>query len=310
MIHYVVCRRQHVTRLKRCAHLKLVTTRTTMAQEEKVWNPPPKVENLFQSTSGNAFSGLNSPKSGHRTDQALVVGSAPVQLYSTLTPNSVKVCILLEELGVNYDANLISISKGDQFSSGFVEVNPNSKIPALVDKEGPGGKPITIFESASIMIYLAEKCNKFWFTDTRLKTEAMSWLFWQMSAQGPMTGNFGHFMVYAPDGKLEARDYGVARYGMEVQRLCSVLDNHLKDRQYMVNNEYSIVDMAIFPWFYQTRTGYVHKSGVSAKDFLSVDQYTNAIAWADRIAARPAVDRGRQVLKNGVAKPWLEGNKS
>jgi len=212
---------------------------------------------------------------------------------------------LLEELGVDYDAQVVRIMQGDQFTSGFVGINPNSKIPALVDKDGPDGKSISIFESAAIMLYLAEKYKKFLPTDPRLKTEAMTWLFWQMSGQGPITGNFGHFMVYAPDDKVEARDYGVARYGMEVQRLCHVLDTHLKGRKYMIGDEYSIVDMAILPWFQQLRTGYNHKSGITANNFLSVDQYTNAIAWADKILERPAVQKGKQVFKDGIPKPWL-----
>jgi len=274
--------------------------------KKKVWAPPAKIESLFAATSGNAFAGLNSNKSGARTQVPLTVGTAPIQFYSTYTPNSIKVSILLEELGVDYDGHVISIGKGDQFTSGFVGINPNSKIPALVDNHGPDGKPISVFESAAIMLYLAEKYHKFLPTDPRLKAEAMSWLFWQMSAQGPMTGNFGHFMVYAPDDKCEARDYGTARYGMEVQRLCHVLDTHLKDRKFMVGEEYTVVDMAILPWFQQLRTGYIHKTGKTAGDFLSVDQYVNAIAWADRLLTRPAVEKGRLVFKDGIAKPWLQ----
>lgn len=202
----------------------------------------------------------------------------------------------------------INIGKGDQFTSGFVGVNPNSKIPALLDKEGPDGKPINLFESASILVYLAEKHgNKFYPTDPRLRAEVMNWLFWQMAGFGPMCGNFGHFMVYAPADKVEARDYGVARYGMEVQRLCSVLDLHLKGRTYVVGEEYTIADMAIYPWFSQLMKGYKHSSGVSANDFLSIEKYTNAIAWADRIAQRPAVQRGVTVCNfAGIGKPWLE----
>jgi len=282
------------------------TNQITGGEDTKVWTPPAKVEDVFHVTQANAFTGLNSNKSGARTEKPLATTNAPIQLYSMLTPNSVKVSILLEELGIDYDANCISISKGDQFTSGFVSINPNSKIPALVDKEGPDGKPIAIFESAAIMIYLAKKYKKFYPTDPRLESELLSWLFWQMSGQGPASGNFGHFMVYAPDNKLEARDYGVARYGMEVQRLCSVLDNHLKNRKFIVGDEYTIADMAILPWFAQLRVGYIHKSGITAKDVLSIDQYVHANAWADRLLQRPAVERGRQVLKGEVPKPWLK----
>jgi len=261
-----------------------------MAEE---WTPPAKVEDLFKVTQGNQFSSINSPNAGARTERVLPVGDAPIQLYSLNTPNGQKVGILLEELGVKYDAHVISLS-GDQFTSGFVDVNPNSKIPAAIDKEGPGG-PIHLFESASIMLYLAEKYNRFIPTDKRLRTEVMNWLFWQVGGQGPMTGNFGHFMVYAPADKKDARDYGVARYGMEVQRLCSVLETHLSKRKFMVGEEYTIADMAIFPWFNQIRGAYKHKSGMSANEFLSVSKYVHTIAWADRILERPAVKKGLTV---------------
>lgn len=218
-----------------------------------------------------------------------------------------KAAIMLEELGVDYDAHSIVIGKGDQFNSGFVEVNPNSKIPALLDKQGPDGKPISVFESASIVLYLAEKFHRFMPADIRLKTECMNWIFWQMGGQGPFTGQFGHFFVYAPADKVETRDYGVARYGMEVQRLCSVLDQHLATRTYMVGEEYSAADIIVFPWFHQLRVGYKQPNdGISAKDFLSIDQYKYVNAWADRILARPAVQRGITVCNaDGVGKPWL-----
>jgi len=180
------------------------------------------------------------------------------------------------------------------------------KIPSALDKDGPDGKPIHLFESASIVLYLAEKHNKFIPQDKRRKTEMMNWLFWQMAGQGPMTGNFGHFMVYAPGDKKETRNYGVARYGMEVQRLCSVLDQHLANNQYIVGDEYTIADMCIFPWFNQLKVGYKHKSGIGADTFLSVEQYKHANAWADRVGARPAVQRGITVCKDGKGKPWLE----
>jgi len=213
---------------------------------------------------------------------------------------------MLEELGIDYDAHVVPLT-GDQFSSGFVGLNPNSKIPAAMDKEGPDGKPIHLFESASIVLYLAEKYNRFIPADKRLRQEVYNWLFWQMGGQGPMTGQFGHFFTYAPADKKEARNYGTARYGMEVQRICSVLDNHLSTRQYMVGDEYTIADMVIFPWFHSAlRKGYKHSSGVTGSDFLSVNKYVHLSAWADRILERPAVKRGVTVCTNGKGKPWLE----
>jgi len=220
------------------------------------------------------------------------------------------VSILLEELGVEYDAHPISISKGDQFNSGFVQLNPNSKIPAIRDLDGPEGKPIDVFESASIMIYLADKFKKFLPTDPRLRTEAMTWIFWQMSAQGPMTGQFGHFFVYAPDDQIDTRNYGVGRYGMEVQRLCSVLDTHLQGKKYVVGEEYTIADMILLPWYNILRTGYQNKYGIMPNEFLTISQYKNANAWADRLLERPGVQRGLQVLKGGIPKPWLQEHKS
>ena len=201
---------------------------------------------------------------------------------------------------------VVNIGTGAQFGSGFVNVNPNSKIPCAVDKDGPGGVPINLFESGSIVLYLAEKYNRFLPSDGRLKAEVMNWVMWQMGGQGPMTGNFGHFMVYAPADKIDARNYGVSRYGMEVQRICSVLDRHLEGRTYMVGEEYTVADIICFPWFNQLRTGYKHSSGIDAAGFLSIDKYANANAWADRILARPAVQRGMTVCHwvNG-AKPWL-----
>uniref|UniRef100_A0A6B2LER2 Glutathione S-transferase n=1 Tax=Arcella intermedia TaxID=1963864 RepID=A0A6B2LER2_9EUKA len=235
-------------------------------------------------------------------------GKASFQLYSLGTPNGIKAAIILEELGIDYDAHVINIMTGDQFTSGFVSVNPNSKIPAAVDKEvlNDKGEPLKLFESGSIMLYLADKHKRFIPSDAAHRAEVLNWLFWQMAGQGPMAGNFGHFMVYAPDDKVEARNYGVSRYGMETQRLLSVLDLHLKGRMWMVGEEYTIADMAIFPWVNQLRTGYKHKSGIGAAEFLSVESYGNVIAWANRIAERPAVQRGLTVCTGGKAKPWLE----
>jgi len=278
-----------------------------MAEEE--WKPPAKIEELFKATEGNNFSSINAPTAGARTQKELPVGKSSFQFYSLATPNGQKPGILLEELGIDYDAHVVQLS-GEQFASGFVSVNPNSKIPAAVDLEGPDGKPIQLFESVSIMVYLAEKYNKFIPTDKRLRQEVFNWLFWQIGGQGPMTGNFGHFFVYAPGNKKEARDYGVARYGMETQRICSVLENHLATRKFMVGEEYTIADMAIFPWFNQLRVGYKHKSGIGAAEFLNVAQYVHTNAWADRILERPAVKRGITVCSGGKGKPWLESQEA
>jgi GST-like protein len=204
---------------------------------------------------------------------------------------------------------VISIA-GDQFISGFVAVNPNSKIPAVVDLQGPGDKHLNLFESGSIMLYLADKFHRFIPQDPALRAECLNWVFWQMAGLGPMCGNFGHFMVYAPADECAARDYGVARYGMESQRLLSVLDQHLAGKIFMVGEEYTIADMVIFPWFHHVMlVGYKHASGIGASDFLSLDQYKHANAWAQRLLARPEVQRGLTVCTKGVGKPWLETNK-
>eukprot|EP00457_Paulinella_chromatophora_P011725 gb/GEZN01011881.1/.p1 GENE.gb/GEZN01011881.1/~~gb/GEZN01011881.1/.p1 ORF type:complete len:322 (-),score=23.71 gb/GEZN01011881.1/:123-1088(-) len=270
------------------------------------WVPPESIDALYAKSSGNKWASINAPTAGARTQVPLPMGDAPVQLYSLATPNGWKVGIMLEELGIDYDAHIINIAKGDQFGSGFVSVNPNSKIPALVDTQGPDGKPIHLFESGSIVWYLAEKYNKFLPKEPRLRAEVLNWVMWQMAGQGPMAGNFGHFFVYAPADAVAARNYGVARYGMETQRMLDVLDKHLDNKQYMVGEAYSIADMICFPWFHQIRTGYKHSSGIAAAGFLNVSQYRNANAWADRIVARPAVQRGITVCSwSGGSKPWL-----
>jgi len=270
------------------------------------WRPPAKIEALYASQQGNAFASVNAPTAGPRKQQPLPQGSAPLQLYSLATPNGQKISILLEELGVAYDAWPITIAAGEQFTSGFVELNPNSKIPALRDLEGPDNKPLNLFESGAIMLYLAEKFGRFIPRDPRKRAECLCWVFWQVGGQGPMTGNFGHFMVYAPENKHEARDYGVARYGMEVQRLCSVLDRHLSDgRQFIVGEEYTIADMICVTWINTLRRFYEHPSGIGAREFLSIDCYKYINAWADRLFERPAVRRGMRVCSNGVGKPWL-----
>lgn len=266
------------------------------------WAPPAKVDELFAGAGGSMVSGMNAPTAGARKQEDLPDGGAPFQLYSLGTPNGTKVSIMLEELGIPYDAHTISIGAGMQFNSGFVGVNPNSKIPCAIDKEGPDGKPIHLWESAAIVLYLAEKHGKFMPSDPRLKAETMQWLFWQMGGQGPMTGQFGHYFVYAPVKEHGARNYGVARYGMEVQRLCDVLDKHLAGRTWMVGSEYSIADIVCFSWFNMLRTAYVHSSGVAAKDFLGWEKYTNAVAWADRILARPAVVKGLTVCSMSALK--------
>jgi len=271
------------------------------------WCPPQKIEDLFAATDGNNFSQINRPTAGARSPDPVPRGEAAFQLYSLATPNGQKIGILLEELGVDYDAFVVNIGKGEQFSQGFVAVNPNSKIPCGVDHApGDAGAPVNLFESASMMLYLADKHARFIPSGARQRAECMNWLMWQMAGQGPMTGNFGHFMVYAPGDKVETRDYGVARYGMEVQRLCSVLDQHLASRTYLCNEEYTIADMAVLPWFQMLRTpkGYLHPTGVGAKDFLSVAQYTHAARWADKLMTRPEVQRGLLVCRKH-GKPWL-----
>lgn len=272
------------------------------------WNPPTKIEALYSATSKNVFSAINAPTAGARRTQAAPEGKAPFQLYSLATPNGQKIGILLEELGLDYDAWIVNIAKGQQFDSYFVDVNPNSKIPCGVDREPQDGKgPLRLFESGSMLLYLADKHQKFVPKDARGRAECVNWLMWQMAGQGPMTGNFGHFMVYAPPNEIQTRNYGVARYGMEVQRLCAVLNQHLATHKFICGDEYSIADMAILPWFQLIRSpeGYRHKSGVGAKEFLSVSStYEHANRWADQLMKRPAVQRGMLVCR-GSPKPWL-----
>jgi len=281
-----------------------------------LWTPPDKIEVLFAATAGNQFASTNAPTAGARTEKELPVGKAGLQLYSLSTPNGQKAGLMLEELAeagvaeADYDAWVVKLN-GEQFGSGFVGVNPNSKIPALVDKNPLDGKgELHVFESGAIVLYLAEKYKRFLPEDVRKRQEVLNWVFWQMGGQGPFTGQFGHFFVYAPDEKVETRDYGVARYGMETLRLCDVLEKHLADgRTYLTGEEYTIADIMIFPWFNQVHTGYVHKSGISPKTFLSVeDKFPRLNAWRDRILARPAVKRGLTVCSwaGGVGKPWLE----
>lgn len=267
------------------------------------WAPPAKIEDLY--------SGKSRPTAGARDEVEAEDGAADIQLYSFPTPNGWKVGILFEELGADYDAHCASIIKGEQFSKGFVDINPNSKIPCAVDKKGgkDGNTKVRLFETASIMLYFADKYKKFVppVEDSVARAELMNWLFWQMAGQGPMTGNFGHFFNYAPADKVETRDYGVARYGMEVQRLCSVLDQHLEGREYILGDTYTIADMACFPWFHQIvkEDGYKLETN-NAANFLSSSQYKNLMAWHAKILARPAVQKGLKVCSGGVGKPWLK----
>lgn len=255
---------------------------------------PPKVWK-WDSESGGTFANINRPIAGPTHEKELPVGKHPLQLYSLGTPNGVKVTIMLEELlaaghsGAEYDAWLIRINEGAQFGSGFVEVNPNSKIPAMMDHAPKGGgKPIRIFESGSILLYLAEKFGAFLPSDIRGRTEALNWLFWQMGSAPFLGGGFGHFYVYAPM-KIE---YAINRYAMEVKRQMDVLDRHLAEHEYMAGAEYTIADMAIWPWY-----GRLAASGAyeDAGDFLEVEKYEHVQRWRKQIAERPAAQRGSMV---------------
>jgi GST-like protein len=251
---------------------------------------PPKVW-TWNKESGGRFASINRPIAGPTHDKDLPVGKHPLQLYSLGTPNGVKVTILLEELlakghaGAEYDAWLINIMEGTQFSSGFVSANPNSKIPALMDHSV--SPPQRVFESASILLYLAEKFGEFLPKDPRKRTEAISWLFWQMGSAPILGGAFGHFYAYAPI-KIE---YAIDRYAMEVKRQLDVLDRHLAENEYMAGDEYSIADMAIWPWYGAVVLGVVYNAG----EFLSVHEYKNVLRWTKQIGERPAVKRGRMV---------------
>ncbi|MCL6359937.1 glutathione-dependent disulfide-bond oxidoreductase [Pectobacterium polaris] len=248
----------------------------------KVWQP---------ASSGGAFANINRPIAGPTHEKALPVGKHPLQLYSLATPNGVKVTIMLEELlalghsGAEYDAWLIKIGDGDQFSSGFVDVNPNSKIPALLDQSGE--KPIRVFESGSILVYLAEKFGALLPSDLATRTETLNWLFWQMGSAPYVGGGFGHFYAYAP----EKFEYPINRFTMETKRQLDVLNRQLAENRYLAGDSYTIADIAVWPWY----GGLVQNALYSAGEFLSVHEYTHVIRWADEIAARPAVIRGRKV---------------
>ncbi len=251
---------------------------------------PPKVW-TWNKASGGRFANINRPVSGATHEKALPVGKHPLQLYSLATPNGVKVTVMLEELlalghkGAEYDAWPIRIGEGDQFGSGFVEVNPNSKIPALMDRSGP--KPVRVFESGAILLYLAEKFDAFLPRDLAARAECFSWLFWQMGSAPYLGGGFGHFYAYAP-AKIE---YAIDRFAMETKRLLDVLDKRLAVSEYLGGPDYTIADIACWPWY----GGLLVNNQYGAAEFLSVHEYKHAQRWAQAIAARPAVKRGRIV---------------
>ena len=251
---------------------------------------PPKVW-TWNKASGGQFASINRPIAGATQEKDLPVGRHPLQLYSLGTPNGVKVTIMLEELlalgrsGAEYDAWLINIMNGDQFGSGFVAVNPNSKIPALLDRSGE--RPVRVFESGAILLYLAEKFQAYLPANMGARAECLSWLFWQMGSAPFLGGGFGHFYAYAPI-KIE---YAIDRFAMEVKRQLDVLDRRLGESEYIAGDSYTIADMAIFPWYGGLVKGWLY----SAAEFLSVDEYKNVQRWASMLSARPAVQRGRMV---------------
>ncbi|MCB1749906.1 MAG: glutathione-dependent disulfide-bond oxidoreductase [Gammaproteobacteria bacterium] len=251
---------------------------------------PPRVW-TWDMESGGKFARINRPIAGATHERELPVGKHPLQLYSLATPNGVKVTLMLEELlalghpGAEYDAWLVDIGEGDQFGSGFVAINPNSKIPAMVDRSGP--EPFRVFESGAILLYLAEKFGEFVPRDPATRAECYSWLMWQMGAAPFLGGGFGHFYAYAP----ERYEYPINRYTMEVKRQLDVLDRHLAAHEYMTGAEYSIADMAIWPWYGALAKGLLYE----AAEFLAVQEYTHVQRWTDLIAARPAAQRGRMV---------------
>lgn len=251
---------------------------------------PPKVWKN-EAPSGGAFASINRPIAGPTHEKQLPVGKHPLQLYSLATPNGVKVTILLEELlalghsGAEYDAWLIRINEGDQFSSGFVEVNPNSKIPALLDRSAQ--PEIRVFESGSILLYLAEKFGALLPADRAGRTETLNWLFWQMGAAPYLGGGFGHFYAYAPE-KIE---YAINRFTMEAKRQLDVLEKRLSHSAYLGGDSYTIADIAVWPWYGELVRGNLY----SAAEFLAVDEYPHVQRWAEEIAKRPAVIRGKRV---------------
>jgi GST-like protein len=251
---------------------------------------PPKVW-TWNKNNGGRFANINRPIAGPTHDKELPIGKHPLQLYSLGTPNGQKVTIMLEELlalghsGAEYDAWLIKIGDGDQFGSGFVAINPNSKIPALMDRSG--AKPIRVFESGAILLYLAEKFGAFMPTEAAARAECLSWLFWQMGSAPYLGGGFGHFYAYAPV-KIE---YAIDRFAMETKRQLDVLDRRLAESAYLGGADYTIADMAVWPWYGGLAKGLLYGGG----EFLAVQEYKNVQRWADEIGRRPAVKRGRIV---------------
>ncbi|MBZ9763193.1 glutathione-dependent disulfide-bond oxidoreductase [Mesorhizobium sp. CA8] len=252
---------------------------------------PPKVW-TWNKPNGGEFASINRPIAGPTHEKELPVGKHPLQLYSLATPNGQKVTIMLEELlalghkGAEYDAWLIKIGDGEQFGSGFVKVNPNSKIPALMDHSEP--KPVRVFESGSILTYLAEKFGEFLPTERAARAETFSWLFWQMGSAPYLGGGFGHFYAYAP----HQIEYAIDRFAMETKRQMDVLDRRLAESEYLAGPDYTIADIAVWPWYGGLAKG---RSYTNSAEFLSVHEYKNVQRWADAIDARPAVSRGRMV---------------
>ena len=261
----------------------------TSTSSDTPWTPPAIW--TWNTASGGKFASINRPVAGATHERALPVGRHPLQLYSRGTPNGVKVTVMLEELlalghaGAEYDAWLVKIGDGEQFGSGFVEVNPNSKIPALVDRSGP--EPIRVFESGAILVHLAEKFGALLPAAPAARAECLSWLFWQMGSAPFVGGGFGHFYAYAPE-KLE---YPINRYAMETKRQLDVLDRLLATRRHIAGDDYTVADIAIWPWYGQMAQGLLYGAG----EFLQVEQYTHLRRWADEVGARPAVQRGRRV---------------
>jgi len=251
---------------------------------------PPRIW-TWDKENGGRFAKINRPTAGVTHEKELPVGRHPLQLYSLATPNGVKVTVMLEELlalghaGAEYDAWLIRINDGEQFGSGFVAINPNSKIPALMDRSGP--KPVRVFESGAILLHLAEKFGAFLPAGGAERAECLSWLFWQMGSAPFLGGGFGHFYAYAPE-KVE---YAIDRYAMEVKRQLDVLDRRLAESPFLAGDEYTIADMAVWPWYGALAKGQLYEAG----EFLQVQAYSNVLRWTDRIAQRPAVQRGRKV---------------
>ena len=271
---------------------RLWTTITSILCGKSTYTPP-RVW-TWDTPSGGQFENINRPVAGATHEKELPIGKHPLQLYSLATPNGVKVTVLLEELldlgfaGAEYDAWLIDIGEGDQFGSGFVGANPNSKIPALVDRSGT--TPVRLFESGAILLHLAEKFGAFIPQDPYLRAQCLSWLFWQMGSAPYLGGGFGHFYAYAP----EKFEYPINRYAMEVKRQLDVLDRHLADNRYFCGDEYSIADMAIWPWY----GALVLNKAYSAAEFLDAGSYAHLNRWTAEIGERPAVRRGRMVNRS------------